>query len=87
MTNNALDIVANVLESVCSDILDESLDRSHITGRVSIRDQDLCVDVKALTWALSNMCRGGFRTADYWDMVTVTKDGRKGMLTYIASLS
>lgn len=84
MTNNALDIVANVLENVCSDILDESLERSYTTGRVTIRDQDLCVDVKALTWALSNMCRGGFRTADYWDMVTVTKDRRKDVLTYFA---
>ncbi|KAI8334006.1 armadillo-type protein [Chlamydoabsidia padenii] len=68
MTNNALEIVANVLENVCSEILDDSIERSYNTGRVTIRDQDLCVDVKALTWALSNMCRGGFRTADYWDM-------------------
>ncbi|CAO3587032.1 unnamed protein product [Absidia cylindrospora] len=68
MTNNAMDFVATVLDNICSDVLDDALERSYSTGRVTIRNSDLCIDIKALTWALSNMCRGGFRTAEYWDM-------------------
>ncbi|KAI8098666.1 armadillo-type protein [Halteromyces radiatus] len=68
LTNSAIGAVANVLDSVCDEIMDDAIERSYSSGRVTIRDHDLCIDVKALTWSLSNMCRGGFRTADYWDM-------------------
>ncbi|CAO3646463.1 unnamed protein product [Cunninghamella echinulata] len=68
MREDAISTVAKVLEDACNDILDTAIERSYHTGKVIIRDYDVCTDIKALTWALSNMCRGGFRTADYWRM-------------------
>ncbi|CAO3628611.1 unnamed protein product [Cunninghamella blakesleeana] len=68
MREDAMTVVAKVLDDACNDIMDPAVQRSYSTGKVVIRDYDLCTDIKALTWALSNMCRGGFRTADYWQM-------------------
>lgn len=33
-------------------------------------DNEVKTDVKALVWTISNMTRGGFRTADYWESVS-----------------
>lgn len=71
MREDAITVVAKVLDNACNDIIDSAILRSYSTGKVVIRDYDLCTDIKALTWALSNMCRGGFRTADYWQMVNI----------------
>lgn len=81
-----MEVVANVLDTVCTDILDDALERSYSTGRVTIRDSDLCIDVKALTWALSNMCRGGFRTAEYWNMVIFEEKQKLGNIIILITL-
>ncbi|CDH49898.1 importin subunit alpha-1-like [Lichtheimia corymbifera JMRC:FSU:9682] len=68
MRKGAITAVAHVLSLVCDETYDESIIWSGSTKRVTILNEDLRTDIKALTWSISNMARGGFRTADFWDM-------------------
>ncbi|KAI9314337.1 armadillo-type protein [Dichotomocladium elegans] len=68
MRKRAIEVVSQVLSQVCDVTYDEAVIWSGVPKRISIMDDNLRVDIKALTWSISNMARGGFRTADYWDL-------------------
>ncbi|KAI8388381.1 armadillo-type protein [Radiomyces spectabilis] len=67
MSKGATMAVAEALLEICEEVYDECLEWARTTGDVTIDDEDLCTDVKAMTWALSNMSRGGFQTAEHWE--------------------
>lgn len=76
MRKGAITAVAHVLSLVCDETYDESIAWAGSSKRVTILNEDSRTDIKALTWSISNMARGGFRTADFWDMVNT-----KGLLS------
>jgi hypothetical protein len=39
-----------------------------------IREKGAHADVRVLTWTVSNMCRGGFKTKELWQLVSLWAD-------------
>ncbi|KAF7726022.1 Importin alpha subunit (Karyopherin alpha subunit) (Serine-rich RNA polymerase I suppressor protein) [Apophysomyces ossiformis] len=70
--NSALTAVSNALNDEFDYIYDEAERASYQSGHLRIVDPDVCADIKAMTWAISNMSRGGFRTAEHWAMYVST---------------
>ncbi|ORX56437.1 ARM repeat-containing protein [Hesseltinella vesiculosa] len=67
LEQNSLVMIALVLQDTCQDIIDTIHKSASLHLRLTIANHNILSDVKALTWSLSNMSRGGFRTANYWD--------------------
>ncbi|KAI9488800.1 armadillo-type protein [Zychaea mexicana] len=64
--NDAIAAVAQVLIDTSAKAREDARDCGCYGEITSIFDDELLTDIKALTWAISNMSRGGFYTADYW---------------------
>ncbi|KAF1807466.1 armadillo-type protein [Mucor lusitanicus] len=58
--------IVKVLEDVYQDTYDESYDLGYPAGKIRFPDEDIYSNVEALLWALSNMSRGGFHVAEYY---------------------
>ena len=67
--NDAIGAVARVLKDVSAKAYDDAQAYGCYAEITSIFDDEVLTDIKALTWAISNMSRGGFYTADYWSKV------------------
>lgn len=44
----------------------EEQNRSNDDGYITIQIKRDAADIRDLTWALSNICRGGFKTVEHW---------------------
>lgn len=60
---NVISDVAYALLDKCDFVYKQAVPGETTTFQTK-RDND---DVKDLTWSLSNLCRGGFKTAEYWE--------------------
>ncbi|CEP17813.1 hypothetical protein [Parasitella parasitica] len=58
--------IVKVLEKVYRDTYDEAQDYSFPNGKIRFPDEDCYSNVEALLWALSNMSRGGFQVAEFY---------------------
>ncbi|KAI8060928.1 armadillo-type protein [Gongronella butleri] len=68
LEHDSLVMVALVLQHTAQEIMEQlSESTKSVHDRVLISHHATLNDVKALTWSLSNMSRGGFLTANYWD--------------------
>ncbi|KAG2197821.1 hypothetical protein INT47_009702 [Mucor saturninus] len=58
--------IVNVLNSVYDEIYDEAVDNQQYNGKMVFSGEEFYSNIEALLWALSNMCRGGFRVAEFY---------------------
>lgn len=61
--------IVHVLNSVYDEIYDEAVDNQQYNGKMVFSGEEFYSNIEALLWALSNMCRGGFRVAEYYPSV------------------
>ena len=61
--------MAQVLLDVTTKAKEDAREYGCYGDTTSIFDDEMLTDIKALTWTISNMSRGGFYTADYWSKV------------------
>lgn len=61
--------IVNVLNSIYDEIYDEAVETQRCDGKMVFSGEELYSNIEALLWALSNMCRGGFRVAEYYPSV------------------
>jgi hypothetical protein len=64
--------IVDVLSYIYEDTYDEATISQHNQGRMQFNDEDYYSNVEALLWALSNMSRGGFRVAEYYQNASIT---------------
>lgn len=69
MIKGFCDSLVRILDEIFDEIQDLSLSSRTASGRMFISDRMYDAAVEALMWSLSNMARGGFCTADYWEKV------------------
>lgn len=69
MTKGSSTAIVNVLNDIYEDIYDLALRDGRGRGRLYLLDNDYDVSTESLLWSLSNMARGGYRTADYYENV------------------
>ncbi|CAO3664631.1 unnamed protein product [Rhizopus stolonifer] len=67
MIKGFCDSLVRILDEIFDEIQDLSLSSRTASGRMFISDRMYDAAVEALMWSLSNMARGGFCTADYWE--------------------
>lgn len=61
--------IVNVLNSVYDEVYDEAIENQRCNGKMQFSGDEFYSNIEALVWALSNMCRGGFRVAEYYSNV------------------
>jgi hypothetical protein len=61
--------IVDVLNYIYEDTYDQATLSQHGQGRMQFSDEEYYSNVEALLWALSNMSRGGFRVAEYYQNV------------------
>lgn len=66
---NAMNAVIQVLKSLYEQILQVSSSENTTDHMKVIREKGAHADVRVLTWTISNMCRGGFKTKELWQLV------------------
>ncbi|KAI9254283.1 armadillo-type protein [Sporodiniella umbellata] len=59
--------IVNLLETIYEEVYDVTSDAPIPSGPLYISDKIYDASIEILLWALSNMSRGGFRTAYYYD--------------------
>lgn len=67
---NAMSAVIQVLRTLYDQIAQVSAADS-MNPIAVIREKGAHADVRVLTWTVSNMCRGGFKTKELWQLVSV----------------
>ncbi|KAG2226823.1 hypothetical protein INT45_005788 [Circinella minor] len=72
--NDALGAVAQVLLDLTTKAKEDAREYGCYGDTTTIFDDEMLTDIKALTWTISNMSRGGFYTADYWSKYLVAFD-------------
>lgn len=61
--------VVRVLNDVFEDAYDQAIGTRQRRGVMHYYDEEYFSDIEALLWALSNMSRGGFHVAEYYESV------------------
>ncbi|PHZ08960.1 ARM repeat-containing protein [Rhizopus microsporus ATCC 52813] len=74
MTKGSSTAIVNVLNDIYEDIYDLALRDGRGRGRLYLLDNDYDVSTESLLWSLSNMARGGYRTADYYENYLIMFD-------------
>jgi hypothetical protein len=69
MRKNFPQAIVNVLNDVFDDAYDRAIDSRGLRGASHYYDEEYFSDIEALLWSLSNMSRGGFRVAEYYQYV------------------
>lgn len=60
--------VAQALSDKCDWIYQNLMHQQDVyEGHITCKDKTDSDDVKDLTWSLSNLCRGGFKTSEHWE--------------------
>jgi hypothetical protein len=63
--------IVTVLNLIYDETYDEATDSQHRGGKMQFSDEENYCNVEALLWALSNMSRGGFRVAEYYQNASI----------------
>lgn len=63
--------VIQVLKSLYDQVVQVSAAENSTNHIKVIREKGAHADVRVLTWTISNMCRGGFRTKELWQLVSM----------------
>jgi hypothetical protein len=71
MTKGFTHSIVNILNDIQDQTYDDALELKQMTGKMHFSDEDYYSNVEALLWALSNMSRGGFRVAEYYQNVGI----------------
>jgi hypothetical protein len=62
--------VIQVLRALYDQIAQVSAAEHSANPITVIREKGAHADVRVLTWTVSNMCRGGFKTKELWQLVS-----------------
>ncbi|KAH8551855.1 armadillo-type protein [Umbelopsis sp. PMI_123] len=65
---NAMNAVIEVLKAIYEQIVQVSSSENTTDLTKVIREKGAHADVRVLTWTISNMCRGGFKTKELWQL-------------------
>lgn len=63
--------IVNVLNYIYDETCDEANISQHGQQQIQFSDEEYYSNVEALLWAMSNMSRGGFRVAEYYQNVKI----------------
>lgn len=70
MKRNFPQYIVKILNDVFADAKNEVFVKPQEKGYGHYYNEDYFSDIEALLWTLSNMARGGFQVAEYWETVT-----------------
>jgi hypothetical protein len=80
-----MNAVIQVLRSLYEQILQVSSSEYTTDHMKVIREKGAHADVRVLTWTISNMCRGGFKTKELWQLVGLFVKGKRQTPVYAFS--